>query len=296
MSASPALARALELVLRGRLYPSTILHGGSEADRRGAAVEIGRALLCARPEPGERPCGDCRHCRRVVWPEAGGELFHPDFAVLERDLKTSTSAEATRQWLRGAQSSPFEARGQVFVVAAADTLSAEAGDALLKGIEEPGVASPRHFLLLAPSRLDLPATLRSRSLSLFLGPAEPPDPERLRAAAEGFGGAVDRYLAGGGGLFLLDAAARLAAAGDFADARAAAPWTLAAHAARAAALAEGRAPEARRRLLALAEALLAEAPPLRLRGIPAERILEGFVARHLAGLAPRRPTQGVGRD
>jgi hypothetical protein len=296
VSGPPALARALELVRRGRLYPSTILHGGAEGDRRGAAVEIGRALLCAVADAAARPCGECRNCRRVAWPEADGERFHPDFAVLERDLKTSTSAEATRQWLRAAQSSPFEARGQVFVVAAADTLSAEAGDALLKAIEEPGVASPRHFLLLAPSRLDLPATLRSRSLSLFLGPAEPPDPERLAAAVEGFGGAVDRYLAGGGGLFLLDAATRLAAAGDFTDARAAAPWTIAAHAARGAALAPGRRSEERRRLLALADALLAEAPLLRLRGIPAERSLDGLVSRHLAGLAPPRPTPGVGRS
>jgi len=296
MSRPPALDRALELVRRGRLYPSTILHGGSEADRRAAAVELARALLCVAESQATRPCGVCPHCRRVVWPGADEERFHPDFAVLERDLKTTTSAEATRQWLRGAQSSPFEARGQVFVAAAAETLSAEAGDALLKAIEEPGLASPRHFFLLAPSRLDLPATLRSRSLALFLGPAEPPDPERLERATAGFAGAVDRYLAGGGALFLLDAAARLAAAGDFTDPRAGAPWTLAAHAARAAALAESRLPAARRRLLALAEALLGEAPPLRLRGIPAERILDGLVCRHLAGLAPPRPTPRVGRN
>lgn len=296
MSRPPALDRALELVRRGRLYPSTILHGGPEAGRRAAAVELGRALLCAAEPPAARPCGECPHCRRVAWPDAQEERFHPDFAVLERDLKTSTSAEAARQWLRAAQSAPFEARGQVFVAAEADTLSAEAGDALLKAIEEPGLASPRHFFLLAPSRLDLPPTLRSRSLALFLGPAEAPDAQRLEKAASGFAGALDRYLAGGGALLLLDAAARLAAAGDFSDPRAAAPWTLAAHAARAAALAAERPPAARRHLLALADALLGEAPPLRLRGIPAERILDGLVARHLAGLAPPRPTQRVGRN
>ena len=38
--------------------------------------------------------------------------FHPDFHLLSRDLKTSTSAEATRVLLRQAQLSPFEARGQ----------------------------------------------------------------------------------------------------------------------------------------------------------------------------------------
>jgi hypothetical protein len=45
--------------------------------------------------------------------------------------------------------------------------------------------------------------------------------------------------------------------------------------------AEGAPAELRRDLLALAEALLA-AGEWRLRGIPAERLLEGLVARHLA--------------
>ncbi|KAB2964279.1 MAG: hypothetical protein F9K18_07670, partial [Thermoanaerobaculia bacterium] len=166
------LAGLIDLARRGRLYPSTILHGGSGAARRDAALELSRALLCERGEPGERPCGACRHCRRVAWPGEAGEAFHPDFAVLVRDLKTSTSAESTREFLRAAHSAPFEARGQVFAVAEADTLSAEAGDALLKMLEEPGLGSPRHFLLLAPSRTDLPETLRSRSLAVYLGAAD----------------------------------------------------------------------------------------------------------------------------
>ena len=41
-------------------------------------------------------------------------------------------------------------------------------------------------------------------------------------------------------------------------------------------------PALRRRMLALAEELLT-ASPLRLRGIPADRILEGLVCRHFAG-------------
>lgn len=203
-----------------------------------------------------------------------------------RDLKTVTSAEAARSWLKGAQVASFEARGQVFVVAEADSLSAEAGDSLLKAIEEPGLGNPRHFLLLAPSRLDLSPTLRSRSLAVFLGPAEPGDPEAVAALAREVGASVDRFAAGEGALYLLDAANRLAAAGDWTDPRAEAGWTLAASAARTAALEPGRAPEARRRLLELAEALLV-APPWRLRGIPAERILEGLASRHLAPLAPR---------
>lgn len=225
--------------------------------------------------------------------------------MLTRDLKTVTSAEAARSWLKGAQVASFEARGQVFVVAEADSLSAEAGDSLLKAIEEPGLGNPRHFLLLAPSRLDLAPTLRSRSLAVFLGPAEPGDPEAVAALAREVGASVDRFAAGEGVHFLLDVASRLAAEDEreeprakgkpeasrakgkkWDDPRAEAGWTLAASAVRAAALAPERAPETRRRLLELAEALLV-APPWRLRGIPAERILDGLASRHLAPLAPR---------
>jgi len=280
------VARTLDLARAGRLYPSVILHGGTAAARQAAAIELARTLLCERAAAAERPCGACRHCRRIVWPDDGGTLFHPDFLVLTRDLKTVTSAEAARGWLKGAQVASFEARGQAFVVAEADSLSAEAGDSLLKAIEEPGLGNPRHFLLLAPSRLDLSPTLRSRSLAVFLGPSEPGDPEAVAELAREVGASVDRFAAGEGALYLLDAAGRLAGAGDWTDPRAEAGWTIAASAARTAALDPGRAPEARRSLLALAEALLV-APPWRLRGIPAERILEGLASRHLAPLAPR---------
>ncbi|HEX4960122.1 MAG TPA: hypothetical protein VF173_04740, partial [Thermoanaerobaculia bacterium] len=165
-----SLAAALTSARQGRLYPAVILDGGDAEARRQAAVKLARTLLCEAP-PEARPCGVCRHCRRIVWPGEEETAFHPDFQVLERDLKASTSVDATRELLKTAQVSPFEARGQVFVIASAESLTGEAANALLKNLEEPHVSSPRHFLLLAPSRLDLLPTLRSRSLAVFLGAA-----------------------------------------------------------------------------------------------------------------------------
>src|SRR6185503_2029853 len=144
---------ALDMARESRLYPSVILHGGNAELRRESAVELGRTLLCEAPAAA-RPCGICRHCRRIAWP-GDDAPFHPDFQVLLRDLKTATSVDATRELLRTAQVSPFEARGQVFVIANAETLSPEAANALLKMLEEPHVTSPRHFLLLAPASQDL---------------------------------------------------------------------------------------------------------------------------------------------
>lgn len=280
------LARTLDLARHGRLYPSVILHGGSAEERAAAAGVLARALLCDAPAAA-RPCGTCAHCRRLRWPETDVETsFHPDFHLLTRDLKTSTSAEATRVLLRQAQLSPFEARGQVFVVAQAESLTAEAGDALLKAIEEPGAGAPRHFLLVAPSRLDLTATLRSRSFALFLGPAEAISDEEVLPLAAELGRALAARERGAGGMALLAAAAVLARAGGWEDARAARPFHLAAAVAARAARAEEVSPARRRALLALAGELLVAAP-WRLRGIPAERLLEGLVARHLAPVRPR---------
>ena len=308
------LDRPLALAVEGRLYPSVILHGGSEAARFAAAIAFARVLLCERP-PTERPCGECRHCRRITLPElpeGEGTSFHPDFFWLLRDFKTSVSAEATREMLRSAQVSPYEARGQVFVIAEAASLSSEASDALLKAIEEPWERSPRNFFLLAPSRLDLSPTLRSRSLAIYLGAAAAMPAELLAAVAAGFRDSVERFMAGGGALWLLDAAARLdpvgkrtkaeigaakrrGASGEepealgFEDPRDQRPWLFAAAAVRRAAIgAPGSGavpppdPALRRRMLALAEDLLT-ASPLRLRGIPPDRILEGLVSKHLAG-------------
>ncbi len=277
------LEAALDVARQGRLYPSVILHGRGPEARREASLQLARTLLCEAP-PEARPCGACRNCRRIVWPGGESDAFHPDFQVLERDLKTSTSVDATREMLRTAQVSPFEARGQVFVVAAAETLSGEAANALLKTLEEPPTSAPRNFFLLAPSRLDLLPTLRSRSLAVFLGAAETAEEADVEPVARAFAGALSGYLSTGAAIHLLAAAEALGRAGGWEDPRASRPWAVAAAAVLRSLQGLPEIPEgapSRRALLALAEDLLG-APLLRLRGVGAERILEGLVARHLA--------------
>ena len=269
------LDAARSMAAKGRLYPSVILHGGQDDARRDAALELARLLLCE--DPGADPLHACVHCRRLEWP-GEGDRFHPDFLVLERDLKTATSVEATKSFLRTAQVAPFEARGQVFVIASADSLSDEAANALLKNLEEPHLTAPRHFLLLSPSQFDLLPTLRSRSLAVYLGTSESLDEDTLAGVSEGFTSALAAYGESRSVIELMTAAEALLGAGDWRDARASAPWSVAASAVRRAV----DAPEgvSRRRLLALSEALL-DGQRLRLRGITAQRIVEGLVVKHL---------------
>ncbi|MEM9599284.1 MAG: hypothetical protein AAGD06_33755, partial [Acidobacteriota bacterium] len=271
------------------LYPSVILYGGDGEARRALALDFARALLCSQspgdPEP--RGCDPddadaCTHCRRLLWPEKGAERFHPDLHVLERDLRTATSVDATKGFLRGAYSAPFEAGGQVFVVAEADSLSAGAADALLKLLEEPPERTPRHFLLLAASRLDLLPTLRSRSLSVYLGHRGSLDDDSVQGVLQALEPCLDGFFEDPlSAIHLLMAADALGGAGGFEDPRNRQPWAIASSAVLRYLHARATGPRARRGLLALASALL-DAPRLRLRGIPHGRILEGLVARHLA--------------
>lgn len=279
------LGDVLSSARRGRLYPSTILYGADVEQRRAAALAVARTLLCEKDEPGERGCDPgaedaCTHCRRLLWPEPGAERFHPDLHVLERDLRTRTSIEATKTFARDAMSAPFEARGQVFVVAEADTLAGSAADALLKLLEEPPERSPRHFLLLAASRLDLSTTLRSRSLTVFLGAASTLDPALVESTVEALAPSLDGYFEAPSALHLLTAAGALESIGGFDDPRARTPWETAAavvvHYLRDRRL----RPDQRAALLRLAQDLV-EAPRYRLRAIAPQRILEGLVSRRL---------------
>jgi len=277
-----SVAEAVDLARAGRLYPAVILHGGDDERRREAARRLGRALLCERPAA-ERPCGDCPHCRRISTATGEG-LFHPDFHLLERDQKTVTSIESTRRFLQAAQMAPFEARGQVFVITSAETLGPEAADTLLKILEEPPPRTPRNFLLLAPSNRELTSTLRSRSMSLFLGGDTATEEAAVEELAVAFSSCVESFLAGGAAVHLLAAAAALERAGGWKDLRAAAPWASSAAAVMRTARSPGLSSPARRALLDLAAALL-EGRGQRVRGITPQRILEGLVVRHLGGLA-----------
>ncbi len=268
------------LAAAGRLYASLILHGGEADDRLDLACEIARALLCERA-PEARPCGKCKHCRRIDIEDDG--VFHPDFVFVRRDSRkreTVIPVDKVRALLRTAQVSPFEARGQVFVIVEAEALHPAGANVLLKTLEEPADRSPRNFLLLASSANELLPTLRSRSLTVYLG------------AGNAAGAGADEELASdlvdlwrqrpaddAFALWVSALAERLLEGGGFEDIRARQGWTrIAAALAAAAGALDDRADRAA--ALALAADLL-DAHRLRLRSIQPRRIIEGLAAHRL---------------
>ena len=128
--------------------------GPPGSGRSTAARAFAAALQC--PDQG---CGHCPACHTVL---AG---THADVDIINTRL-LSIGVKDARALVARAARHPAGGRWQVMVVEDADRLTEQAGNALLKAIEEP---TPRTiWLLCAPSIDDVLPTVRSRCRHLAL--------------------------------------------------------------------------------------------------------------------------------
>ncbi len=159
---------------------------GDPAAAAARAREMAAAWLCESKSA--RPCGVCRHCRKVFLGEWPG--IHPDVtAVVRLPNKSGTLAAnivvgQIRQLSGDAQILPNEADGKVYIFPEADRLNLQAQNAFLKLLEEPPAGVM--FLLCVADPASLLPTVRSRCGELRLpgGAAAPSD--RAGELAEGY--------------------------------------------------------------------------------------------------------------
>ena len=128
--------------------------GPPGSGRSNAARAFAAALQCD-----QGGCGSCNACRTSV---TGA---HPDVRLVRTD-QLSIGIDDVRALVRDAALLPAMRRWQVLVVEDADRLTDQAGDALLKSLEEP---PPRTvWMLCAPTAEDVLVTVRSRCRTLVL--------------------------------------------------------------------------------------------------------------------------------
>lgn len=145
-----------------RVSHAYIAASASEDARRETALRLAAAMLCE--SPGERPCGECRHCRKVA---AG---IHPDVVSIAPGVddkgrrRREILVDQVRFVSADAQVMPNEARVKVYVIHDADRMNAAAQNALLKLLEEPPASAA--FVLCAANPALLLPTVRSRCVLL----------------------------------------------------------------------------------------------------------------------------------
>jgi DNA polymerase III subunit delta' len=158
----PWLAPQIEQLRRARTahrYPSALLIH----DERGAGGDaLGRfaaqLALCREPDA---PCGRCRDCRMF------GVSQHPDFIEVHpiEDSKL-IRVEQIRELSEQLVLTAHAGGATVALLSPADSMNANAANALLKSLEEPRAAVTLILVTATPSRL--PATILSRCLRLHI--------------------------------------------------------------------------------------------------------------------------------
>jgi DNA polymerase-3 subunit delta' len=133
-----------------RMTSAWLFTGPPGSGRSNAARAFAAALECSADEPG---CGVCAGCRAVL------HRASPDVQSVTTSLLSHGVADM-RDLVQKAARLPVAGRWQILLLEDADRLTDQAGNALLKAIEEPG---PRTlWLLCAPTVDDVLPTVRSR--------------------------------------------------------------------------------------------------------------------------------------
>jgi DNA polymerase-3 subunit delta' len=144
--------------LRLQRLPNTFLFvGPSGIGKRLVAAALAQALLC---ETSMEACGHCPSCLRVA------KKHHESLRQIEPD-KTQIKIEQTREILDFLSLQSLTER-RVIIVDQAEKLNPQAGNSLLKILEEP--SSGTYFFLIAPSPSHVLPTLRSRSQIMSFRP------------------------------------------------------------------------------------------------------------------------------
>lgn len=177
-----------------RLHHALLIHGPAGIGKFALAERFAQRLLCEAGGAARKPCGTCDGCR---WFDAS---THPDFRLLEPEaLARRLTAEddtdgptpATAKTAKPSQEIKVDqvreldqflslrshrGRRRVVLVHPAETMNANAANALLKALEEPQPGA--HFILVSHRPARLLPTIRSRCAAVPMGL---PDPLLARA-------------------------------------------------------------------------------------------------------------------
>ena len=152
--------RIREAANRNALGHAVILSG--QGDLEAAARFTAAAMQC-QGTAGERPCGVCPACRKVM------ESIHPDVTVVQDPEHKNIAVSVLRDMVADAYNLPNEGNRKIFIFPDCGLLDPKAQNVLLKVVEDgPSQAA---FLFCAENSAVLLPTVRSRAVEWKLSPS-----------------------------------------------------------------------------------------------------------------------------
>ena len=158
-ASDPIARRIREAASRGTLSHALLFSGSG--DLASAARYAAAAMEC---QGGQKPCGVCPACRKVL------SGIHPDVVTVRDEQHKNLSVDTIRQIRADAYIRPNEGARKVYIFPDCSILTEQDQNVLLKIVEEgPPYAA---FLFCAENYSVVLQTLRSRCVELKLHPAE----------------------------------------------------------------------------------------------------------------------------
>lgn len=170
--------------LRARLPHALLLKGPQGTGKFDFAMNVAQSLLCGQPQDGGLACASCPSCH---WFR---QQTHPDFRLVQPEALSAPEEESGSGKKPARQISVDQIRSladfsnlsahqggfRVVLIHPAETMNANAANALLKTLEEP--SGRMLFILVTHKPQQLPPTILSRCLALA---APLPSPEASAA-------------------------------------------------------------------------------------------------------------------
>lgn len=154
----------------GRMAHATLFSGEKGIGKRTFARLIAQGLLCA--SDGDKPCGECRHCKRFL------SRTHPDALFpAPKPRENSIKIEALREMIDALSRHSLEGGKRVILIEEAEKMTPQAQNCLLKTLEEADEGT--YFLLTTHQESALLPTIRSRCRIIRM---QPWDQERIEKA------------------------------------------------------------------------------------------------------------------
>lgn len=147
-------------LLRQKLYHTLLLIIPSRSDKTALVSEMAAISQCQR-NSGNGPCRRCPACVKIK------ANIHPDVFFVEAGEKKSISIDQVREVSQQTHLKPWEGKYKIFILTDVHFLGEEAGNALLKTLEEP----PLHniFVLTAQNEHAVLPTIVSRCQVFSVG-------------------------------------------------------------------------------------------------------------------------------
>lgn len=165
-----------------------LLTGERGVGKKTAADYIAMTLLCEKG--GDAPCGECRHCRRIL------ENTHPDVIRPEKSGKKQIyNRETMRGICSDAYVKPNDCDSKVYIFTDCESVEESTQNLMLKLIEEP--PDTAYFIFTAVSRSVFLPTILSRVITIGIPECTEADC-RMALTDMGFSeeeinGAVERF-------------------------------------------------------------------------------------------------------